>query len=48
MTDYKGIHEKIKQRDYDYRAGWCEERSGIWFAIGLALGLVVAVVGVLA
>jgi hypothetical protein len=45
MTDYKNIHETIKQRDYHYSEGWRQERDGIWLLIGMALIGVCVVIG---
>lgn len=45
--DYKGIHEHIAQNDLDFRAGWSarhEIGTGLWFAAGLLIGLVLGVV----
>ncbi len=48
MTDYKGIHEKIRQRDYDYRSGWDQESVGLGIFIGIVIMGAIAVVGLLA
>lgn len=44
MTDYKGIHAKFQREDHDYRAGWREEREGLWFALGLGVMAIIALV----
>jgi len=49
MTDYKDLHQRLVREDHDFRAGWRrEQRDGLWFFFGLAIGLGVCVILVVA
>jgi tetrahydromethanopterin S-methyltransferase subunit F len=45
MSDYKSIHEEIRQRDYDYRAGWESELIGRGIALGVLFAVAVVMIG---
>lgn len=45
MKDYKGIHDKIRQRDYYYREGWADELVGRGIVIGILVCVVIAAIG---
>lgn len=44
MKDYSGIHERIVDDAYQYTEGWKQTFGGIWFCVGLILGLVIGVI----